>query len=121
MYCSNCGVGNQAGIFCSECGKAVGQAGAAPAQPVVPASVYSVPPTVSTQPSAPNSSNVLSTLGIISGVVAFLFFPVVFGPIGIVLGGIALARKEKLGGVALSLGILGLVIGMILGAAMYGG
>jgi len=55
-------------------------------------------------------------IGIICAVIALLFFPPVFGTVGIILGIIAHKKGEKtLGLVAIILSAIFLVIGMILG------
>jgi membrane protein DedA with SNARE-associated domain len=66
-----------------------------------------------------SSSNTLSTLGIVFGAISFLFFPILFGPIGIVLGAVAKSRGESKATTALWVSILGLVIGMIIGALVW--
>jgi hypothetical protein len=48
--------------------------------------------------------------------VSLLFFPIVCGPVGIVLAAIALGRKEPHAVLALSLAIAGMVVGLLLGA-----
>lgn len=54
--------------------------------------------------------------GIICGVVALVFCPLVLGIIGLVLSGKARSRGESLAGVAMAVSIVGLVGGMLLGA-----
>lgn len=49
------------------------------------------------------------------GGIAFLFFPIVLGPVGIVLASIGLSKKESLAPVGITVAILGTVIGMYLG------
>ncbi|MEU2181891.1 hypothetical protein [Streptomyces thermolilacinus] len=64
-----------------------------------------------------STSNVLSIIAIVLGVVALLFLPIVFGAIGLVLAIIAMTvRRERLATVALVVSAVGLVGGMILGA-----
>lgn len=65
---------------------------------------------------APSTSNVLSIIAIVCGAISFLFVPILFGPAGLILGGIGLARKERLAVVALIVSGCGLVVGFILGA-----
>lgn len=75
-------------------------------------------------PAPQSSSNVLSILGIVFGVVAVLFVPILFGPAGIICAAIAKSKKERLSSVALAVSIagmlLGIVIGAIVGMAMFG-
>ena len=53
---------------------------------------------------------------------AFLFWPIIFGPAGIVLGFINLKRGEKLHGQRqIGLGLIGLVVGILIGALVNGG
>ncbi|MGH3444969.1 MAG: DUF2510 domain-containing protein [Nocardioidaceae bacterium] len=83
------------------------------AQPATPA--YGVDPyTVAPYP-AQSTSNTLSIIGIVCGAVAFLFCPILFGPAGLVLGGIGKSKGERLSTVALVVSGLGLVVGIILG------
>ena len=60
--------------------------------------------------------NTLSRLAIIFAGVSLLVLPILFGPAAFVLGLIATIKKEKLGVLALVLGIVLPAIGMILGA-----
>jgi hypothetical protein len=76
---------------------------------------YGYPPVVPTQ-----TSNVLSIIGIVCGAIAFLFFPILLGPAGIILGVIGLTRKERLAWVATAVSAAGLIIGMILGMLVWG-
>lgn len=62
--------------------------------------------------------NTLSILAIIFAGVSLLFIPILFGPAAFVLGLIATIKKEKLGVLALILGIVLPAIGMVLGAAL---
>jgi hypothetical protein len=68
---------------------------------------------------APRSTNnVLSIIGIVCGGIAILFFPIFIGLAGIVLAGIAKARKEKLSTIALAVSIGGTALGFALGYAV---
>ena len=69
---------------------------------------------MSTNPVPSQNSNALSILAIIFGGISAIFFWIIFGPIGIVLGIIAKARKERLSTVGLIISIVGPVIGFIL-------
>lgn len=70
-------------------------------------------------PSAPaNPSNTFSILAIVFGAVSLLFLPIVFGPVAIILGVIGLVKKEKLAPVGLTVGILGTLLGMFIGAVV---
>lgn len=68
-------------------------------------------------PQAPSATgNTLSIIGIVCGVLAVLFLPIVFGPIGIVLGIIARTKGERLATIAIIVAAAGMVLGFILGA-----
>jgi hypothetical protein len=66
-----------------------------------------------------NDSNTLSTIGIVLGAIAFVFFPILFGPAGLVLGAVARSRGERRAVTAMVVSGIGLVVGMILGAVIY--
>ncbi len=70
--------------------------------------------------SAPaKGSNTFSILGIVFGAVAVLFLPIIFGPVGIVMGAIGMSKKERLGVVGLVVSIVGTILGFILGALVF--
>lgn len=116
MFCAHCGAADQSAAFCSKCGQATAVAPTVePARAPQGSAMYPTTPPITKAPSTVNS-----TVGIVFGAIAFLFFPVIFGPIGIVLSIVAFARKERLAPVALAVSILGLLIGMLLGAMLYG-
>ena len=57
----------------------------------------------------------LAITGIVSGAVSFLVVPILFGPLGVLLGILGLARGERrLGTIAIVVSVLGLVVGFIL-------
>ena len=74
---------------------------------------------MSTNPVPNQGSNALSILAMIFGGVSVVFFWVIFGPIGIVLGIIAKARQERLSTVGLIISIVGPVIGFVLSALVF--
>ncbi len=45
-----------------------------------------------------------------------MVLPIVFGPAAIILGVVGMTKKEKLGPIGLTVGILGMVVGMFIGA-----
>ena len=51
------------------------------------------------------------------GAIAFLFFPIVFGPVGIILAAVGKSKNEERATVALAVSISGTVVGIILGFA----
>jgi hypothetical protein len=58
----------------------------------------------------------LAIAGIVSGAVSFLVLPVLFGPLGVLLGILGLARGERrLGTIAIVVSILGLIVGFVFG------
>jgi len=87
--------------FCPECGASYTRAD----QPAIDASDPEGGP--------------LATAGLACGIISFLFFPIVLGPIGIILGAIAWSKGHPRGKTATIVSIAGLVIGMILGAIMW--
>ncbi|HET7385860.1 MAG TPA: DUF2510 domain-containing protein [Nocardioidaceae bacterium] len=86
---------------------------AGPANPAYPAAPYPA------GGYAQSPSNTLSIIGIVCGAVAFVFCPILFGPAGLVLGGIGRSKGERLATVALVVSGLGLVVGIILGVVVY--
>jgi hypothetical protein len=74
---------------------------------------------MSTNPVPSKSGNALSILAIIFGGISVIIFPILFGPIGIILGIIAKTRKERLSTVGLIISIVGPVIGAILGVLVF--
>lgn len=66
------------------------------------------------------SARTMSIIGIVLGVVALLLFPIIFGPIGAVLGFIAYAKGDKPLGMYVGVGcIAATIIGMALGALVF--
>jgi hypothetical protein len=63
-----------------------------------------------------SSSNTFSILAIVLGGLALFVLPIVFGPAAIILGVIGITKKEKLAPIGLTVGILGMVVGMFIGA-----
>lgn len=120
MFCTNCGQRLTDGAgFCSGCGTAR----AVPYQPPVisppPPTTQWSPGPVFAPPRPTTPGNGYSTAGIILGAIAFLFLPIVFGPVGIILGAVAKSKGEDKAVVAMVVATLGLVIGMILGAIVF--
>jgi hypothetical protein len=71
-----------------------------------------------------NENKTFSILGIVFGGVAFIFFPIILGPVGIILSVIGKTKGEKLANIALTVSILGtlvgIIIGAVIGAAVFG-
>lgn len=122
MYCDQCGAQQTDGAaFCSSCGKPLhGQSlqTAAPSQqpPPPPSQPYQYSPPA---PSTPGSG--YSTAGIICGAIAFLFFPIVLGPVGLILGAVAKSKGEDKAVIALVVSAVGMVVGFIIGAILWTG
>jgi hypothetical protein len=66
-----------------------------------------------------NTRNTFSILAIVFGVVAVIFFPIVFGVAAIVLAVVARSKGERLSRIALPVAIVGTVVGFILGYLVY--
>lgn len=65
------------------------------------------------------AARTMSIIGIVLGVIALLLFPIIFGPIGAVLGFIAYAKGDRPLGMFVGVGcIVATVVGMILGAVV---
>ena len=103
MYCASCGK-EMTGAFCANCGAS--QTGAPRA------------PQAGSQFTPRTAGNGLSTAGIILGAIAFLVFPIIFGPAGLICGAVAKSRGEERAVIAMVVSACGLVIGMIIGAAI---
>lgn len=68
-------------------------------------------------PASPGSG--YSTAALILGAIAFLFFPIVLGPAGLILAAVGMSKGEKNAAVGMTVAACGTVIGMILGAAVF--
>jgi hypothetical protein len=63
-----------------------------------------------------NSSNTFSILAIVLGGVSLLVLPILLGPAAIILGVVGLVKKERLAPIGITVGVLGMLVGMFLGA-----
>jgi len=103
MKCSNC---NQeipdSAKFCSHCGTPVPR-------------VTLVSPRGSDSAPLMSNGQLFGVLGLVSGIIGIFIFPVIFGPAAIVLGILALNKRNNLGwsGIVLG-GILVLIAGIAL-------
>lgn len=68
---------------------------------------------------AQRDSNLFSMLAIVLGVIAVIFFPIVFGVGAIILGAIAKRKQERPANIGLVVAIVGTIAGFILGAIVY--
>lgn len=113
MYCAQCGqvvpVGSR---FCPACGN--------PTNPRQQVNPPAPPPSAAFPPAqSASAANGFSIAGIIMGAIAFLFFPIILGPAGLIMGAIGKSKGESKAVVALVVSGLGLVIGMLLGSMLY--
>ena len=100
MFCATCGAAlNEESQFCPRCGTQRGES--------------------SQLPTPKTTGNAFSTAGIICGVISFLFFPIVLGPIGLILGAVAKSKGEERAMTAIIVSAIGLVGGMIFGILVF--
>lgn len=60
-----------------------------------------------------------SVAGIVCGVVAIVFIPVLFGPLGILFGFLGRRAGDRgLGTIAMIVSVVGLVVGLVIGALL---
>ena len=71
--------------------------------------------------STQNPKQGLAIAGLVCGIIAFLFFPPLFGVLGIVFSAISMSAGNKLGKTALIVSIVGLSVGMLVGALVFSG
>ena len=64
-------------------------------------------------------ADTLANAAILLGVIAFLFLPIVLGPIGIILGAISNRKGSDRGLIAVVVATVGTVAGMILGILVW--
>ena len=103
MFCKNCGKGLEAGShFCQSCGANQDSS-----------------PTFNTPSSS--SGNAYSTTAIVLAVIALWVFPIVFGPIAIVLASVGKSKGEPRAQNALIWAVVGTIAGMIFGYIAWGG
>jgi hypothetical protein len=65
-----------------------------------------------------NENKTFSILGIVFGGVALIFLPIILGPVGIILSVVGKTKGEKLANIALTVSILGTLVGMFIGAVV---
>ena len=66
-------------------------------------------------------SNTYSTIAIMLGCIALLILPIVLGPIGIVMAAVGFSKKEPRAPIGLTVAIVGMVLGMVIGALVFAG
>jgi hypothetical protein len=64
-------------------------------------------------------ADTLANAAILLGVIAFLFLPIVLGPIGIILGAISNRRGSDRGLIAVVVATIGTVAGMLIGILVW--
>lgn len=107
--------GQQAPSYAAAEGQPGQQQGAPPTYPA--ASPYGQQPPSYPQQGAGNSGRIMAIIGIVCGLIAFVFCPPGFGIAGMVLGGLAIGKQEKnLGIAAIVVSVIGLVVGIAFGA-----
>jgi hypothetical protein len=62
-----------------------------------------------------HGGNTVSIVGIILGAIALLFFPIIFGPAGIICAAVGRSKKQWLANAALAVSIGGTILGAIFG------
>jgi hypothetical protein len=67
-------------------------------------------------PQARAAGNGFSIAALILGCIAFLFLPIILGPVAIALAGVGKSKHESKSTAALAVAITGTVVGLILGA-----
>ncbi len=65
------------------------------------------------------ASNLFSIIAFVCAGIAVLLLPVVFGPAGLILGAIGLAKKERLAPFAIAAAAGGLIVGWMVEAAIW--
>lgn len=76
--------------------------------------------TIPQEPPSRHPGRTEGIIGIICAVISLAFFPIIFGPVGIILGAISSKKGSKtLGLVTIILSAVFMVIGFIIGAAVY--
>lgn len=69
------------------------------------------------QPPAPPSKG-WSTAAFVMAAISVLFFPVIFGPLGIIFAIVALAKGQPNAGAAMAAAVIAPLMGMIVGAVI---
>jgi hypothetical protein len=120
MFCGECGTENpETNKFCKNCGNTLKrvQQTPAPTTPVqVPAQSYSQPVSApAPQVQMPGKSSVLrkhaiSIISIFPAVGAFFMYPYVLGIVAIILGLVAIKKRDFLGIIVVAVGLAAIVV-----------
>ena len=65
------------------------------------------------------ASNLFSIIAFVCAGISVLFFPVLFGPAGLILGAVGLTKKERFAPIAIAAAAGCMIAGMVLGAAVW--
>jgi uncharacterized membrane protein YvbJ len=105
MFCKNCGAAiDSNALFCQSCGTKKDETASN---------------STSLQPRT--TGNSYSTVSMIMGAIAIWIFPIIFGPIALILGAVAKSKNESKATTAIVIAALGTVFGMIFGALAWSG
>ena len=131
VFCSKCGTNAGSGSkFCPSCGQTLSLENHTPVINTSPPTSPSYPqqPTASTSFSQNNYQQNNSQSGLVTGAyicaaMSLLFIPILFGPLGVVLGVIANSNGDERGSTAAIISgvctVLGMIIGMLVFAATF--
>ena len=107
IECSECGnVVSERAPICPGCGNPIAASASTPPS-AYPTPVAPAPP----KGSAVAAGNGLSTAGIICGVVSLFLLWFIFGPLGLILGGVAKSRGEQKAITAMAVSAIGTIDG----------
>lgn len=90
----------------------------APPPPAVPPTGYQYQhagPAYGATSQSQSASNGFTVAGIVLGAIALIVFPIIFGPLAIVMAAIALVRQERSAAVAMGIAVGGTVLGFFFG------
>ena len=127
VFCSKCGtmMGSN-GKFCPNCGQTVNLENHAPNVNRIPSTSPSYPqrPTSSTSFLQNNYQQNSSQSGLVTGAyicaaISLLFIPILFGPIGVILGVIANSNGDERGSTAAIISGICTVVGMVIGILVF--
>jgi hypothetical protein len=65
------------------------------------------------------ASNLFSIIAFVCAGISVLFFPVLFGPAGLILGAVGLTKKERFAPIAIAAAAGCMIAGMVIGEAVW--
>jgi len=65
------------------------------------------------------ASNLFSIIAFVCAGISVLFFPVLFGPAGLILGAVGLTKKERFAPIAIAAAAGCMIAGMVIGATFW--